>query len=58
MSCNRQMDQQILVHLQNGLLFSHTKGRAILNNNLDESQRHCVKGKKPVSMGYQLSNSI
>lgn len=52
------MDKQTWVHPINGLLVSNRKESPDTCNNLEESQRHYVKWKKPISKGYILYDSI
>lgn len=52
------MNGQTVVHPHNGILASNKNEKTIdICNNTDESQRHCVQGKKPASEVYILSDS-
>ena len=59
MSLNRLMGKQTLVHPHNGILLSNKKERTSDTcKNMDKSQMHNAKWKKPNSKGYITYDSI
>ena len=59
MSFNRWMDKQVVGQLYDGILLSNQKEPTRdSDNNVDEPQRHCAKGKKPDTKAYILYDSI
>lgn len=57
-SVPQQINGQVVVYIEKGVLFRHTKESADACYNLAESQKHCAKWKKPNIQDHMLHDSF